>query len=161
MPEGTCVHKGSLISVRVVDTAGGYRDIVHHPGAVAIIVCDAEGRLLLVRQHRVAAGQDMWEIPAGTVEPGEEPLSTAKRELLEETGLSASKWTFVGTVFPTPGYSDERIHLFLAEGVSGQPRARSEVDEARFFPRSEILDLVQDGLGDGKTLAALALVGGA
>ncbi len=159
MAEGTCVHKGSLISVRVVETPGGSRDVVHHPGAVAIIVRDADGRFLLVRQFRVAAGQDMWEIPAGTVEPGEEPLSTAKRELLEETGLSAPRWSFVGTVFLTPGYSDERIHLFLAEGVSDQPRARSEVDEARFFTRPEILDLVQDGLGDGKTLAAMALTG--
>ncbi|MFO8034713.1 MAG: NUDIX hydrolase [Candidatus Bipolaricaulota bacterium] len=158
MADERWLYRGRLISVELVETPAGKREVVHHPGAVAIVVRDEEGRVLLVRQFRAAAGRDMWEIPAGTVEPGESPLATAKRELLEETGMSASTWSYLGTVFPTPGYSDERIHLYLAEGSSGEARGSAEVAEALFFSRAKIMDLVQDGLGDGKTLAALALV---
>ncbi len=159
MAEEKWLYKGRLISVERVDTPAGEREVVRHPGAVAIVVRDGEGQVLLVRQYRAPAGREMWEIPAGTVEPGERPLATAKRELLEETGVSAGTWSFLGTVFLTPGYSDERIHLYLAEGISGEVRGSTEVAEARFFSARQILDLVQDGLGDGKTLAALALLG--
>jgi len=153
------VYKGQLISVELVSTPAGDREVVNHPGAVAIVLRNDTGELLLVRQFRAPAQSDMWEIPAGTAEPGEKPLATAKRELLEETGVSAAFWTYLGTVYPTPGYSNERIHLYLAEDYAGEPRGSAEVSEARFFSRREIMDLVQDGLGDGKTLAALALMG--
>ncbi len=158
MPEGRLVYKGRLIRVEIVQTPEGEREVVRHPGAVAVVVRDEQGRLLLVRQFRAPADRDMWEIPAGTVEPGEKPLATAKRELLEETGVSASRWAFVGTAYPTPGYSDERIHFYLAEGATGEARGSAEVAEARFFSTREIMDLVQDGLGDGKTLTAMAMV---
>ncbi len=153
------MYKGRLISVDLVGTPAGEREIVRHPGAVAVVVLAEEDRVLLVRQFRAPAARDMWEIPAGTMEPGEKALATAKRELLEETGISAGEWSFLGTIFPTPGYSDERIHLYLAQGISGTAQGSAEVAEARFFSRTEIMDLVQDGLGDGKTLAALALLG--
>ncbi len=152
------LYKGRLISVERVDTPAGGREIVRHPGAVAVVVQDEEGKVLLVRQFRAPVGGEMWEIPAGTMEPGEKALTTAKRELLEETGISATSWSFLGTIFPTPGYSDERIHFYRAQGISGKVQGSSEVAEARFFARREILDLVQDGFGDGKTLAALALL---
>ncbi len=159
MADDRWMYKGRLISVELVETPAGKREVVRHPGAVAVLVLAEDNQVLLVRQFRAPAGRDLWEIPAGTMEPGEKPLATAKRELLEETGISASDWSYLGSLYPTPGYSDERIHFYLAQGVSGTAHGQSEVSEARFFSRTQIMDLVQDGLGDGKTLAALALMG--
>jgi ADP-ribose pyrophosphatase len=133
--------------------------VVLHPGAVAVLVRDRAGRVLLVRQHREGAGGPLWEIPAGVLERGERPLAAAQRELWEETGLTARHWRYLGTVYPTPGYSTERTYLFLAGDPSGEPGARSEVDEVRFLSVAEIQRLARAGVGDAKTLAALALAG--
>jgi len=150
--------RGQLISVRVVQTPRGTREIVEHPGAVAVLVQDPEGRVLLVRQGRPAAGRELWEIPAGKLEPGEPPEQAARRELREETGLIAETLVPLGVIYSTPGYSNEVIHLFLAQGVAGEPRAASEVSAVQFFSRKEIAELARAGEGDGKTLAALALL---
>jgi len=150
--------QGRLISVRVLATPQGTREVVEHPGAVAIAVQDDEGRLLLVRQMREAAGEELWEIPAGKLEPGESPQEAARRELFEETGLRAKRLVPLGAIYPTPGYSNELIHLFLAQGVAGRPQASSEVSEVCFFAPGEVAELAQAGEGDGKTLAALALL---
>ncbi len=155
---GEYVFRGRLISVRVEETPRGPREVVEHPGAAAVLVLDAEGRVLVVRQPREAAGKALWEIPAGKLEPGEAPEEAARRELLEETGLSASTLVPLGVIYPTPGYSGEVIHLFLAQGVAGEPRAASEVSAVRFFTRGEVAALARAGEGDGKTLAALALL---
>lgn len=155
---GGYVFRGRLISVRVVETPRGPREVVEHPGAVAVLVLDREERVLLVRQHRPAAGRALWEIPAGKLEPGEAPEAAARRELLEETGLSAKILVPLGAIYPTPGYSNEVIHLFWAQGVEGKPVGSSEVTEARFLSRQEIAALTLAGEGDGKTLAALALL---
>jgi len=150
--------RGRLISVRVLKTPRGVREVVEHPGAAAILVLDGEGRVLLVRQPRTAIGRELWEIPAGKLEPGEPPEEAARRELREETGLSAEALVPLGAIYPTPGYSNEVIHLFLAQGVAGEPRAASEVSAVRFFTRGEVAALARAGEGDGKTLAALALL---
>lgn len=150
--------RGRLISVRVLATPRGTREIVEHPGAVAIVVRDAEGRVLLVRQLREAVGKEVWEIPAGKLEPGEVPEEAARRELCEETGLDAEELVPLGAIYPTPGYSSEVIYLFLAQGLAGVPQASSEVSEVRFFTPGEVAKLAQAGEGDGKTLAALALL---
>ena len=150
--------RGRLISVRVLATPRGTREIVEHPGAVAIVVRDAEGRVLLVRQLREAVGKEVWEIPAGKLEPGEAPEEAARRELCEETGLSTEELVPLGAIYPTPGYSSEVIYLFLAQGLAGVPQASSEVSEVRFFTPGEVAKLAQAGEGDGKTLAALALL---
>lgn len=132
--------------------------MVAHPGAVAVLALDEKGQVLLVRQEREGAGRALWEIPAGVLERGERPLEAAKRELLEETGLSARSWRYLGTMYSTPGYSTERVYVFLASGLSGICGARSEVDAVRFSTRDEITREARAGRGDGKTLAALQLL---
>ena len=150
--------KGRLISVRVVDTPLGRREIVEHPGAVAVLALDREGRVLVVRQRREAVGKSLWEIPAGKLEPGEAPEEAARRELQEETGLFAKTLVPLGAIYPTPGYSNELIHLFLARGIKGIAEARSEISQVRYLPPRELSGLARAGEGDGKTLAALALL---
>ncbi|MCS7240803.1 MAG: NUDIX hydrolase [Candidatus Bipolaricaulota bacterium] len=130
---------------------------MEHPGAVAILVTDGEGRVLLVRQQRAGAGKKLWEIPAGTLEHGEKPRACAIRELREETGLFG-KLQFLGAIYPTPGYSTERIYLFQLLDTPSFAQADHEVEEARFFTIDEILELARRGEGDGKTLAALAIL---
>lgn len=129
-----------------------------HPGAVAVLVRDEGGRVLLVRQRREGAGGPLWEVPAGTLERGERPLAAAKRELAEEAGLTAGSWRYLGLAYPTPGYSDERTYFFLARDVAGHAAPRSEVDEVGFFTVGEVRALARRGEGDAKTLAALALL---
>ena len=151
------LFRGKLLTLKVLHTPRGEREVVQHPGAAAVLVVDASGKVLLVRQLREAAGKELWEIPAGKLEPGEYPEETAARELREETGLEAGQLTYLGAIYPTPGYSSEIIYLFLAKFPRGQARAASEVAEARFFTPAEVLEQAFRGQGDGKTLAALAL----
>lgn len=150
--------RGRLISVRVLPTSRGPREVVEHPGAVAVLVLDRAGRVLLVRQERPAAGRELWEIPAGKLEPGESPEEAARRELREETGLAVENLVPLGAIYPTPGYSNELIHLFLVQGVTGEPRPASEISQVRFFSKRDLAELARVGAGDGKTLAALALL---
>ena len=155
---GEYVFRGRLISVKVEETPRGPREVVEHPGAAAVLVLDAEGRVLVVRQPREAAGKALWEIPAGKLEPGEAPEEAARRELLEETGLSASTLVPLGVIYPTPGYSGEVIHLYLAREVGGKAEARSEISQVRYMSPRELAELARIGEGDGKTLAVLALL---
>lgn len=155
--EERVAYAGRLLQVVLRRTPRGPRELVEHPGAVAILVTDEEGRVLLVRQHREGAGKELWEIPAGTLEPGEKPYACAQRELREETRLSG-KLRFLGVIYPTPGYSTERIFLFRLLGSRNFALADHEIEEARFFSAEEILKLARTGGGDGKTLAALAFL---
>ena len=121
------IHKGRIISVsadtvRFPDGSVGELDIVRHPGASAIVpfVSDPLGdnpQILLLKQYRYAADQYLYEIPAGRLDAGEEPSDCAVRELREETGCTAERVEFLFTMFTTPGFSDERIHLFMATGL--------------------------------------------
>ncbi|MGB2983121.1 MAG: NUDIX hydrolase [Candidatus Bipolaricaulia bacterium] len=133
------------------------REIVTHPGAVAIVPSLPSGHVLLVRQTRLAAGSALWEIPAGTLEPGENPLDCAKRELVEETGYTAASWREVLTFFTTPGFSNERITLFCAMDLRqvGRPDP-DEIAECRSFSPAELSEMFERGaLTDGKTILAL------
>ncbi len=156
---GEYVFRGRLIAVRVDETERGPREVVEHPGAVAILAVNERGEVLLVRQYRHGAGRSLWEIPAGTLEPGESPLRCAQRELWEETGLRARRWRKLGTFYTSPGFLNELMHLFLAEELEGEPgpQTEDEVAEISFRRPEEILRAVGSGeVGDGKTLAALA-----
>ncbi|MFN2452194.1 MAG: NUDIX domain-containing protein [Candidatus Dormibacteria bacterium] len=137
------------------------REVIRHPGAVAVVALDAHGRTLLVRQWRHAVGRAVWEVCAGTREPGETPSATAARELAEETGYQAAAWRQLGAGCVSPGYTDELIHLFLAEQLTPGPTATDADEEvdSRFFTQPEVLELVRQGGTDLKTLAGLALAG--
>ncbi len=153
----------SVDTVRLQDGQAAVREVVHHPGGVAIVAVDAGGAVWLVRQYRHAAGALLWEIPAGTREPGEAPEATARRELAEETGQVACSWDALGAVYLAPGYSSELLHLYRATGLGPAGGSHPDADElleARAFSRPELAALHAAGeLRDAKTVAGLALAG--
>ncbi len=157
------VYKGRVVALRVdeITTPGGHvvtREVVEHPGAVVIIALDDDGLVYLVRQYRHALGRYLLELPAGGLEPGEEPVAGARRELREEVGLVADRWTALGSFFSSPGFANELLHTFLAQGlVSGEsdPDDDEDLSVVR-YPLTAVADLGQD-LRDAKSLAALHL----
>jgi ADP-ribose pyrophosphatase len=156
--ESRTVYDGKLFDVVVERWGEHEREIVEHPGAVAVVAVDREDHVTLVRQLREPARKELLELPAGTLEPGEEPLATAKRELEEETGLRGGVWRERATFYTTPGFCRERMHLFVADGVE-PGEARQEADEAIELvavPVAELRELVR-GLEDAKTIAGLLL----
>jgi ADP-ribose pyrophosphatase len=139
------------------------REIVRHPGSVGIIPRHADGRIVLVRQFRYVTGRELWEIPAGTLDkPGEEIPAAARRELAEEAGLKAQRWTMLGSAYLMPGYCDERMTFFLAEDLS-PTEAHAELDESfkvNPFDAHDLQVLRSSGeLQDAKTLLGLAWAG--
>ena len=161
----TTVHSGRVFSlvtenVTLENGATVDMDLIRHPGAAAIVAITTDRKLKLVHQYRHAVGCRLWEIPAGTLEPGETPRDCAARELAEEAGAAAEKWLVLGEITPVPGYSDERIHLFLATGLSPEKQHldRDEVLEVFDMPLASALDMVDTGeIVDGKTIAGLLL----
>ncbi|MFL5952344.1 MAG: NUDIX hydrolase [Gaiellaceae bacterium] len=152
------VYDGKLFDVTVERWGENDREIVEHPGAVAIVAVDADGMLTLVRQLREAARKQLLELPAGTLEEGESPLESARRELEEETGLTGGTWRELTAFYTTPGFCRERMHLFAAEGVEAG-EARPEDDEDLELVRWRV-DEIAERLGeieDAKTLAGLLL----
>lgn len=134
------------------------REVIRHPGAVTILPLLADGRICLIRNYRVAVGQTLIELPAGTLEPGEDPAVTARRELAEETGFVAGAITRLCEFFMSPGILCERMVVFLAtELTSGDPRLESgEQIEPLLVSWDEALDLIRSGqIQDAKTLTAL------
>jgi ADP-ribose pyrophosphatase len=132
-----------------------HRLIVRHPGSAVIMPVDEEERVLLVRQFRLPAEKMLWELPAGRLDPGESPLATAKRELKEETGFKARKWAKLGSFWPSPGYVDEKMHLFLArELTEGQQTPMDdERIELNWFSRKQLKKLIRnEKIHDAKTI---------
>jgi ADP-ribose pyrophosphatase len=149
------LYEGPMFDVEKRDG----RDVVVHGPAVAIVAVDRDDRVVLVRQERVPAGGKVLELPAGGVEDGESPIESAKRELHEETGLHGGEWVELATFFTTPGYSDEKMHLFLATGVDegeAEPEGSEELEIVR-VARADLPELVH-GCEDAKTLAGLLLL---
>jgi len=139
-----------------------HRDVVIHPGAVAILPINAKGEVIMIRQFRPAAGEWLLEIPAGTLEKGETPLYCAKRELIEEIGFAARKWKKLGAIFTAPGFCTERIHLFKAWNLKADFAEQDEDEHIRVvtMPVSRIRGMVRRGkISDAKSLSALACAG--
>ncbi|HMN95431.1 MAG TPA: NUDIX hydrolase [Phycisphaerales bacterium] len=136
------------------------RDIVRHPGAVAVVAALDDGRLVLVRNFRVAVDAWLVELCAGKLESGEEPADAARRELEEETGYAARSIVPMGSFYTSPGFADERMHLFAASGLTPVPQRleRGEQIEVVRHTFDELLAMIDSGeLRDGKTIAGLML----
>lgn len=134
------------------------RDVVLHPGAVAILPVVNHEQIVLLRNYRFVVGETLWEVPAGTCEPPEPVEKTAIRELEEETGYHAERWTSCGYIFASPGVLDEKLHLFIAEGLTAGT-ARPEPDEQlepKIVYLSEAVTMCLDGrIKDAKTVALI------
>ena len=162
----TLVHHGRLLehfvdTVRLPGGAETIREVVVHPGAATIVARLDDSRIVLVRQWRHAAGRALWELPAGTCDPGEDPAVTARRELTEETGYSAGRWRDLGHAPLAPGYSTEEMHFYLAEELTeGETHTDEDENlEVRLVSAEELRALARAGEVDVKTLAGLALAG--
>lgn len=152
------VYDGRLIDVTVERWGAHEREIVEHPGAVAIVAVDEAGFVTLVRQLREPARKRLLELPAGTAEAGEEPLETARRELGEECGLTGGEWRELAVFWTTPGFCRERMWLYAAEGVvrgEADPEEDEEIELVR-WPVGEIASRLGE-IEDAKTLAGLLL----
>ena len=159
------IYTGRVVNLRVdeIDAVRGgtHRkiEVVEHPGGVVVIARPTPQEIVLVRQHRHAVDRDLWEVPAGMIERGEPPIETARRELIEETGYRAESLRFLWSLYPTPGFCEERIHLFVAEGLTPGPAAPEDDEEFEIetWRVEDAWELVQrDELRDAKTQIALA-----
>ena len=143
------------LQVELPDGRRALRDVVRHPGAVAIVALTDDGRICLVRQYRSALGRVTVEIPAGKLNPGEDPLDCAERELAEETGMRAQKMAFLTTIATAAGFADELIHIYMATGLEFS-KSSPDADEfinVDLVELSELVDAVLDGrIEDAKTV---------
>lgn len=157
-----------LDRVRYPDGSEGEQVLIHHPGASAVVpvLSDPQGadpQLLLIRQYRYATGDYLWEIPAGRLEPNEEPRHCAERELLEETGCRAERIQPLTWLWTTPGFTNEKIHLFVATGLTQGEAAREADEFMEVVPlqMSRVLEMIRDGeITDAKTMIAILYVAG-
>lgn len=155
---------GKLIKVTydIADVNGkeAWREVVHHPGASAVVAIDENNRIIMEKQFRYALNDYLLEIPAGKLDKGEDPLVCAKRELEEETGIIASEWISLGTIATSPGFCNEVIHLYVAKGLSkGEIHwDEDEYVEVEHYTFDELLQCIkEETIKDSKTLSALLL----
>lgn len=134
------------------------RDMIHHPGSAVILPVFPDGRILMIRQYRLAARAAIWELPAGTLDKGETPLRAARRELAEETGFQSARWRKLAAFYPSPGLLAERMHLYLAQEIH-PGTAHPEGDErisVHSFSLTALLHMVRAGkIIDAKSLVGL------
>lgn len=157
------IYKGAIFGIRrdeVIEPSGvrTTREMITHPGSVVVLPALADGRIVMIRQYRHAAKQYLWELVAGRIDEGEAPRKAAARELMEETGYRARKFTIFLDVFPTPGFLEERMYILLAEGLTAG-EAHPEEDEkivAKAYTGKELEQMMQQGkLRDAKSIAGL------
>ena len=165
------LHAGRVVNldldtVRFPDDSIGQLEMLRHPGAPAVVPFldppgGADPRVVLIRQFRHAADGYIWEVPAGRLDGGEQPEACAARELEEETGMRARRLERLTTIYTTPGFTDERIHLFLADGLEpgAEHREADEFMELHTLRWSQVLGMIERGeVADGKTLVSLLYV---
>ena len=136
-------------------------EFIEHPGATAIIPILSDSRVLLLKQYRHSLHEYIWEIPAGTLDPEEEILECAQRELIEETGYSANQWQKLGEITPLPGYSDERIHIFLATDLqpAEQDLDKDEIIHVHKVEFNKTVEMIKNGeIQDAKSITGLLMV---
>lgn len=159
MKKSKVVFRGRVFSVtrEPAREPGGVRvvrEVVRHPGSAVVVARREDGRLLLIRQFRFSAQKMLWEVVAGRVDAGESPLQAARRELAEEAGLGAAKWTLLGCFYPSPGFLDERMWLFLASGLRREtlpPDADERISKRWFSPREVGVMIRRGRIQDAKT----------
>lgn len=167
------IHSGKVVSldvdtVRFPDGSTGELEIARHPGAAAVLPFASDPRgadptILLIEQYRYAANGPLIEIPAGRLNPGEAPELCARRELLEEVGVTAGRVERLTTIWTTPGFTDERIHLFWAADLTAGRHAREPDEFIEVVPKplSQVLTLIRDGvICDAKTVLSILYVAG-
>lgn len=158
--DGRIVHL-KVHDVELPDGNTSKREVVHHGGAVAVIATNATNKVLMVKQFRLPTGKAIWEIPAGTLEPDEEPETCAKRELQEETGYKPSDLTYLGGIHPAPGYTTEFIHIYWSKSQveSKLPMDADEFVEAEWKTFEDLLSMIDSGeITDSKTIVGLLRV---
>ena len=161
----TTIHRGrvyNLVAENVTLTNGVTTDTeyIEHPGATAIIPVFDRAHVILIKQYRHALRQDIWEIPAGTLDPQESVITCAKRELIEETGFSADRWHSLGEIMPVPGYSNEQIHVFLAASLQSAERDfdEDEIIDVHKIKFEDTIEMIRRGdIQDAKSIAGLFL----
>ncbi len=157
------IHKGNLIELHHerVELSGGdhtFFDIVKHPGGAVIAAIDSKANICLLKQWRHAVNQFIWELPAGCLEPNESPLSTAKRELQEEAAVVADTWQSLGQLVPSPGFSNEILHLYQAQDLRAGKQNLDDAEqlEVHWVPLDTAREMAINGeINDAKTLAVL------
>jgi ADP-ribose pyrophosphatase len=156
------IYKGNIINVDLVtvtlpDGRTATRDIVSHPGASVIIPLNEKGEIYMVRQYRKPLEAVFLEIPAGKLDPGEDPLTCAKRELMEETGLKAREIIYLASIHSTPGFSDEVLHMYAAVGLV-EGKSCADTDEFISTEKHKVEDLT-DMILSGKITDAKSIIG--
>lgn len=159
----TPIFNGRVLNLRTdtVTLPNGqtaYREVIEHNGGACVAALDDNNNLLLVRQYRYAAGETTWELPAGKLEKGEDPLVCATRELEEETGYRAKKLISLGSFYPTPAYCQEKIYMYYAKELTPTKQNLDEDEflEVRAFPFHQVIEMVKKGeITDGKTQLAI------
>ena len=155
-------------TVQFPDGSTGELELIRHPGAAAVVprASDPRGEdpiILLLKQYRYATGGALWEVPAGTLAPGEDAASCARRELAEEAGVTATELVRLTSIWTTPGFTDEVIHLYMATGLTAGTPAREpdEFIEVEPHPLSRVLTRIRDGeIRDAKTIVAILYMAG-
>jgi ADP-ribose pyrophosphatase len=159
------VYEGRIVKLRVdeIEVRNGLnvrREVVEHPGAVVVVPVDGEGRILWVKQYRYAAGRDLVELPAGTLEKGEAPEATAQRELAEEIGFAAASWEALGGFYSAPGFCTEYLYAYVASDLTPAQAHGDDDEDIEVVPLTldeSLARIDAGGVVDAKSLAALLL----
>lgn len=164
MTEEKVIYRGRIVDLVLESTTlpngrAMELEVVRHPGGAAVVALDDQERVCLLRQYRHAHRGWIWELPAGKLDPGEAPLATAQRELVEEAGRQASRWIDLGRIITSPGVFTEVIHLYLAEGLEEAASAPEEHElfEVHWLPLADAVErALTGGIEDSKTIVGLA-----